>query len=287
VTGISFGLATPPQQVSYDDIRRVWLEADTVPQIEHAWVFDHYFPIGGDPRGPIFDGWTLLSALAGQTSRLRLGLMVTSNRFRPPSMLAKIATTVDHVSGGRLEFGLGAGSRPEIPTARREYEANGLPYWDAKTAVAALAEALTIIRRLWAEDEPFDFDGDLYHLAGAYNSPKPVQRPGPPIMIGGRAGSTLRVAAEHADVVNIPGPPQDIAERSARLTRYCEEIGRDPAAITRSAIVAVDYDNPGAARDYVRQASDFGFGHFILSAPAPWRQGLAAWLAEQVIDPLG
>ena len=287
MTGISFGIATPPQHVSYDDIRRVWLEADTVPQIEHAWAFDHYFPIASDPMGPIFDGWTLLSALAGQTSRLRLGLMVTSNRFRPPSMLAKIATTVDHVSGGRLEFGIGAGSRPEIPTARREYDANGLPYWDAKTAVAALAEALTIIRRLWTEDKPFDFDGDLYHLAGAYNSPKPVQRPGPPIVIGGRAGSTLRVAAEHADTVNIPGEPQDAAARSALLTRYCEEIGRDPAAITRSTIVRVSYDDPGAARDTARRAADLGFRHLILSPPAPWPDGLGAWLAEQVIDPLG
>jgi alkanesulfonate monooxygenase SsuD/methylene tetrahydromethanopterin reductase-like flavin-dependent oxidoreductase (luciferase family) len=285
-TAVSFGIATPPQQVSYDDIRRVWLEADTIPQIGHAWVFDHYFPIAGDPEGPIFDGWTLLAALAGQTSRLRLGLMVTSNRFRPPSMLAKIATTVDIVSGGRLEFGIGAGSRPEIPTARREYDANGLPYWDAKTAVAALAEACVIIRRLWTEDKPFDFHGEHYNLTGAYNSPKPVQRPGPPIVIGGRAGSTLRVAAEHADVVNIPGAPQDAAERSALLTRYCEEIGRDPAAITRSTVVPVSYGNPGAARETARQAVSLGFTHLVLSAPAPWPDGLAAWLAEQVIDPL-
>jgi alkanesulfonate monooxygenase SsuD/methylene tetrahydromethanopterin reductase-like flavin-dependent oxidoreductase (luciferase family) len=283
---LSFGIATPPQQVGYDEILRVWREADGVEAIEHAWAFDHYFPIAGDPQGPIFDGWTLLSALAGQTSRLRLGLMVTSNRFRPPSMLAKIATTVDIVSGGRLEFGIGAGSRPEIPTARREYDANGLPYWDAKTAVAALAEACTIVRRLWTEDKPFDFHGEHYRLAGAYNSPKPVQRPGPPIVIGGRASSTLRVAAEHADVVNIPGPPADIAERSARLTRYCEEIGRDPAAIIRSTVVAVSYDDPGAAREFARQVIDLGFSHLILSAPAPWPDGLAGWLAQEIIDPL-
>jgi alkanesulfonate monooxygenase SsuD/methylene tetrahydromethanopterin reductase-like flavin-dependent oxidoreductase (luciferase family) len=286
VTAISFGIATPPQQVSYDAIRRVWLEADNVPQIEHAWAFDHFMPIAGDLAGPVFEGWTLLAALAGQTSRLRLGLMVTSNRFRPPAMLAKIAATVDHVSGGRLEFGLGAGSRPEIPTARREYEANGLPYWDAKTAVAALAESLTIIRRLWTEDEPFDFHGQHYQLAGAYTSPKPVQRPGPPIVIGGRAGSTLRVAAEHADLVNIPGPAPDAAERSALLTRYCREIGRDPAAITRSTIVPVSYDDPAAARETARQAAGLGFSHLLLSAPAPWPAGLAGWLAEQVIGPL-
>ena len=98
----SFGIMTAPSQVDYHDIVRVWREADAIPAIEHAWLFDHLMPIGGDPRGPAFEGWTLLSALAAQTGRLRLGVLVTSNRFRPPAMLAKIAATVDIVSGGRL-----------------------------------------------------------------------------------------------------------------------------------------------------------------------------------------
>src|SRR6202042_3299183 len=149
-----FGIATAPQQVGYDDILRVWREADSIPQIEHAWLFDHLLPIGGDPRGPIFEGWTLLSALAAQTQRLRLGLLVTSNRFRPPAMLAKIAATVDIVSVGRLDFGIGAGSRPSLPMARREYDANGLPFHDAAYAVGSLAEACTVIRRLWTETGP-------------------------------------------------------------------------------------------------------------------------------------
>jgi alkanesulfonate monooxygenase SsuD/methylene tetrahydromethanopterin reductase-like flavin-dependent oxidoreductase (luciferase family) len=93
---------TAPSQVDYHDIVRVWREADAIPAIEHAWLFDHLMPIGGDPRGPAYEGWTLLSALAAQTGRLRLGVLVTSNRFRPPAMRAKIAATVDIVSGGRL-----------------------------------------------------------------------------------------------------------------------------------------------------------------------------------------
>ena len=160
-TGVSFGIATAPQQVTYHDVQRVWREADTIPEIEHAWLFDHLLPIAGDQKGPIFEGWTLLSALAAQTERLRLGLLVTSNRFRPPAMLAKIAATVDIVSGGRLDFGIGAGSRTSIPWARREYDANGLPYHDSAYAVGSLAEACTVIRRLWTDDEPFDFDGTL------------------------------------------------------------------------------------------------------------------------------
>src|ERR1700727_1352230 len=136
-----FGIATAPQQVDYHDILRVWREADAIPQIEHAWLFDHLMPIGGDPGGPIFEGWTLLSALAAQTGRLRLGLLVTSNRIRPPALLAKIAATVDVVSGGRLEFGIGAGSRPSLPMARREYHANGLPSHALGDSVGRLAEA--------------------------------------------------------------------------------------------------------------------------------------------------
>src|SRR5437879_3950279 len=181
-----FGIMTAPSQVDYHDVLRVWREADTIPEIEHAWLFDHLMPIGGDPSGPTYEGWTLLSALAAQTQRLRLGLLVTSNRFRPPAMLAKIAATVDVVSGGRLDFGIGAGSRPSHPIARREYDAHGLPYIDFTDSVGNLAEALTVIRRLWTEAEPFDYDGKYVQLIGAFCNPKPVQqRPYPPILIGG------------------------------------------------------------------------------------------------------
>ena len=273
---VSFGIATAPQQVSYHDILRVWREADTIPQIEHAWLFDHLLPIGGDPNGPIFEGWTLLSALAAQTERLRLGLLVTSNRFRPPAMLAKIAATVDVVSDGRLDFGIGVGSRPNPPAARREYPAHGLPYLDFADAVESLAEACTVIRRLWTEDEPFDFDGTYVQLTGAIGNPKPVQRPHPPIMIGGRTTATLRVVAEHADLWNIPGSDlDDCIRRSALLDRLCVEIGRDPASITRSIHLRVSYDEPHATRDAIAQAIDAGFQHIVLGLPAPYPENVA------------
>ncbi|HET6501278.1 MAG TPA: LLM class flavin-dependent oxidoreductase [Amycolatopsis sp.] len=275
---------TAPMQVDYHDIVGVWREADTIPEIEHAWLFDHLMPIGGDPDGPAYEGWTLLSALAAQTERLRLGLLVTSNRFRPPAMLAKIAATVDIVSGGRLDFGIGAGSRPGHPLAQREYDAHGMPFHDAAHAVGSLAEACTVIRRLWTEAEPFDFHGTHLQLTGAFCNPKPVQRPHPPILIGGRSGPTLRVVAEHADLWNIPGGDVDDAiRRSALLDRYCTEIGRDPASITRSIVLPVSYDQPGITEDAIGEAIDAGFRHIVLSLPAPYPADVARWVTDKLI----
>ncbi|MER5525182.1 LLM class flavin-dependent oxidoreductase [Streptomyces sp. NPDC002677] len=280
-----FGFMTAPMQVSYDDVLRVWREADGIPEIEHAWLFDHLMPIGGDPDGPIYEGWTLLSALAAQTRRLRLGLLVTSNRFRPPAILAKIATTVDVVSGGRLDFGIGVGSRPHPPEARREYPAHGLPFTPPAQAVESLAEACALIRRLWTAAEPFDFHGSHHQLTGAFANPKPVQRPHPPILIGGRSAATLRVAAEHAGLWNIPGGDiEDCVSRSALLDRYCAEIGRDPAEITRSIHLPVSYDHPETTRTAIAEALGAGFRHIVLGLPAPYPEGVARWVADELIS---
>jgi alkanesulfonate monooxygenase SsuD/methylene tetrahydromethanopterin reductase-like flavin-dependent oxidoreductase (luciferase family) len=285
MTSPSFGIMTAPMQVDYHDVLRVWREADTIPEIEHAWLFDHLMPIGGDPNGPTHEGWTLLSALAAQTRRLRLGLLVTSNRFRPPAMLAKIATTVDIVAGGRLDFGIGVGSRPGHPLARREYAAHGLPFHETAEAVGSLAEACVVIKRLWTEEEPFDFHGTHHQLTGAFGNPKPVQRPHPPILIGGRSSATLRVVAEHADLWNIPGGDiDDVVGRSALLDRYCAEIGRDPGTIVRSIHLPVSYDQPAATRAAIGEALDAGFRHVVLGLPAPYPAGVARWVVEELVQ---
>ncbi|MEU6773749.1 LLM class flavin-dependent oxidoreductase [Streptomyces sp. NPDC046759] len=278
---------TAPSQVDYQDLLRVWREADALPVIEHAWLFDHLMPIFGDPHGPTCEGWTLLSALAAQTRRLRIGVLVTSNRFRPPAMLAKITATVDVVSGGRLDFGIGVGSRPGHPLARREYAAHGLPFHDSAQAVGSLAEACTVIRRLWTEAEPFDFHGSHHRLTGAFGNPKPVQRPHPPILVRGRSSATLRVAAAHADLGNIPGGGDidDIAGRSALLDRYCAEIGRDPASVTRSVHLPVSCDETGSTRNAVAEALAAGFGHVVLGLSAPYPTGVARWVADELIGP--
>ena len=282
----SFGIMTAPMRVDYHDILQVWQAADSMAEIEHAWLFDHLMPIGGDPTGSAHEGWTLLSALAAQTQRLRLGLLVTSNRFRPPALLAKIAATVDVISGGRLEFGIGAGSRPQHPLARREYDAHGLPYHDFAHSVASLAEACTVIRRLWTEPEPFDFDGSHIKLAGAFGNPKPIQHPHPPIVIGGRSTATLRVVAEHADRWNMPGGDiGDAIRRSAILDQYCAERGRDPATITRSIHLPVSYQSPGTSREAITDAVAAGFQHVILGLPAPYPSNVARWAVDELIAP--
>ena len=287
MTHISFGIATAPQQVDYRQILDVWREADDLEEIEHAWLFDHLFPIAGDRQGPVFEGWTLLSALAALTNRLRLGILVTSNRFRPPAVLAKIATTVDIVSNGRLDFGIGAGSRPSVPWARQEYDAHGLPYADFSASVDALAEACSVIKRLWTETAPFDFDGTHVRLTGAFGNPKPIQQPHPPILVAGGSARTLRVVAEHADIWNIAAATtEDAKNRAALLDQYCDEVGRDPAEITRSTNVRVTYDDAVATRDAAMAAIDAGFTHLVLSLPSPYPHGVVHRLVEQVISPL-
>jgi alkanesulfonate monooxygenase SsuD/methylene tetrahydromethanopterin reductase-like flavin-dependent oxidoreductase (luciferase family) len=200
-------------------------------------------------------------------------------------MLAKIAATVDVVSGGRLEFGIGVGSRPGHPVARREYEAHGLPFQDSVHAVGSLAEACTVIRRLWTSGQPFDFDGTYLHLTGAFCNPKPVQRPHPPILIGGRSTATLRVVAEHADLWNIPGGDiDDAVRRGALLDRLCSQIGRDPASITRSIVLPVSYDHPSSTRDAIAEAISASFQHIVLGLPAPYPENVARWVTNELIN---
>jgi alkanesulfonate monooxygenase SsuD/methylene tetrahydromethanopterin reductase-like flavin-dependent oxidoreductase (luciferase family) len=141
---------------------------------------------------------------------------------------------------------------------------------------------------LWTETEPFDFHGTYVQLTGAFGNPKPIQRPHPPILIGGRSSATLRVAAEHADLWNIPGGDiDDVIARSALLDRYCAEIRRDPASITRSIHLPVAYDQPGATRDSIGEAIDAGFRHIVLGLPSPYPANVARWVADELINGFG
>ncbi|MFF2996346.1 LLM class flavin-dependent oxidoreductase [Streptomyces sp. NPDC057950] len=292
---VRFGIKTTPMHVSYEDIRRVWREADALPEIEDAWLWDHLLPLRGPRNGQTHESWTLLAALAAQTERLRLGLLVTSNRVRPPAVLGKIASTVDVISGGRLVMGIGVGGTRQPPGAGgiagenpavAEHAAYGLTLVPPGEGVARLAETVEILKRMWTE-EVFDFEGRHYRLRGTYNEPKPVQRPGPPLLIGGWGTRLLRLVAERADIWNVPGPPHNgvefIAERGRVLDAHCAEIGRDPREITRSVQVVVSYDDPAATRAAVTALIGVGTDHVVLGLPQPYPPGVARWVVDEII----
>jgi alkanesulfonate monooxygenase SsuD/methylene tetrahydromethanopterin reductase-like flavin-dependent oxidoreductase (luciferase family) len=292
VAAPSFGIKTTPADVGYEEIRRVWLEADEVPEIEHAWLYDHLLPnhrgAVGDPSHPVYEGWTLLTALAAQTRRLRFGLLVTNNRIRRPAVLAKVAATLDVISNGRLDFGIGVGGLPDASRIAPEYDAYGIPIGPWSDAVASFAEACTLIRRMWTENG-FDFDGRYHQVRGAHCEPKPVQHPHPPIVIGGSGRTTLRIVAEHADIWNVLGPPRttidQLRERSAVLDEQCAAVGRDRSLIRRSVQLPITYDDVASTRDTLRALIGAGFSHLVLNLEAPYPNRVAQWVADELIAP--
>jgi F420-dependent oxidoreductase-like protein len=216
------------QDATIDQLRGVWQVADEA-GFDHCWCMDHLATLGPHDDGPIFEAWALQAGMAVATSRTRIGCMVTGNTYRHPAVLAKAAVTVDHLSGGRLEFGLGAG------WAENEHTMLGLPFGTKGDRADWLEEACEIIRSLWTQERT-TFEGKHYKLSEAVAEPKPVQQPYPPIWIGGSGRQrTLRITAKYADVWNAAGgSPADVGETSAVLDQRCEEIGRDPAEIRRS-----------------------------------------------------
>lgn len=306
---VTFGIKTSQANTTYEQVRRVWLEADRVTAFEDAWLWDHMVPLRGDVSGPALEAWTLLAALAAQTRRLRLGVIVTDNRLRPPAVLAKMAATVDRISGGRLVFGIGAGgSRVPDPDARalveRELAAYGIEVVSTREAIDALDEACVIVRRMWTEPAPFDLAGAHYSLRAAVCEPKPIQQPGPPIMIGAAGRRSLRVVARHADIWNCPTRGGDVAEfrrLSDELDVACSEVGRDPSEIVRSVQLLVTatesassaegtslprHGGPGATCDRALALIDAGVRHVVLAPVAPGIDRPAHWLAETVVEPI-
>ena len=296
---VTFGLKTSPVHTTYEEIQRAWLQADEVPETAHAWLWDHMLPLTGPKDGNIFEGWTLLAALAAQTRRLQLGLLVTSNLTRQPAVLGKIATTVDVISGGRLVLGIGVGGTHQPPGTYGipgdnpgvvEYAAYGLTMVSPGEGIGRLAESLEILRRMFTEDT-FDFHGRYYTLTGTRNEPKPLQLSGPPVLVGGSGTRLLRLAAEHADIWNVPGPPHTslefVTERARVLDQHCADIGRDPASITRSVQLLFRADDAADARTTILDLTAAGFGHIVMAVRPPWPVGnLPRWLADEIINPV-
>jgi F420-dependent oxidoreductase-like protein len=225
---VRVGIHSGQQNATLAQYYELWDKADEL-GLDWASVFDHFLPIFSDPTGPCFDGLTLLSALAARTSNVRCGNLVVSATYRHPAVLAKIGATIDHVSDGRLELGIGAG------WFELEHEQYGIPFWTVRERLERLRETVQILKSLWTEQET-TFDGKHFQLKGAYCEPKPVQKPHPPIWIGGSGEKVLlRIVAEFADGWNVLGMPvDDYAHKVSVLEQHCKDVGRDPAAIRRS-----------------------------------------------------
>jgi F420-dependent oxidoreductase-like protein len=274
---LRFGIKVTQMDGAYPEMREAWLEADRL-GFDTAWAHDHLLNL--EPSRPENEGWTLLTALLVQSPRIRGGLMVTANTFRHPALLAKIATTVDLVSGGRLEVGLGAGWFEE------EHRQYGLPLPPLGERMQRLDEACRILKALWTQPRA-TFEGVHYQLREAFHEPKPVQRPHPPLVIGTsgeRVG--LRIIARHAQEWNMAkGTPEEFGRLSARLDGYCREAGRDPAEVERSIQFLPPAMSGDAAELAARARAFVGAGatHLIFSCPLPYSAAGARWLWEEVV----
>jgi len=228
-----FAFKTAPQQTTWDAMLEVWRAADDIELFESGWTFDHFYPIFSDSTGPCLEGWITLAALAQATRRLRLGTLVTGIHYRHPAVLANMAATLDIVSGGRLELGIGAGWNEE------ESGAYGIELGTPKQRSDRLSEACEVLTGLLSPRETTTFKGSYFQLTDARCNPKPVQQPHPPICIGGSGHKrTLRTAARFAQHWNfVGGTPEQFARDRDVLYQHCADIGRDPAGILLSSHV--------------------------------------------------
>jgi F420-dependent oxidoreductase-like protein len=292
---LQWGLQSSPEHVSYGELLQLWQRADAL-GYDSAWLFDHFMPISGNRSGPCFEGWTLLSALGAQTRRLHVGCLVTGVIYRNPAVLAKMGATLDVITGGRLEMGIGAG------WFEGEARAYGLPFPATGDRLAQLDEAVQILRSLWTR-ETSDFAGKHFTLTQARCDPKPIQRPSPPIWVGGQGEKvTLRIVAQQADGWDMDMLPLDVYDHKLRvLAGHCAQAGRDPATVRQmihfSGAIATDeraaqaraealarqwnttvddlrgrvlLGTPEQAAAQLQAYADRGVEHFVLSLPAPY-----------------
>jgi F420-dependent oxidoreductase-like protein len=243
-----------------------------------AWVFDHFTPLYGDPNGPCMEAWTLLAGLAAATSRIRLGVLVTGVTYRHPSILATEAITVDHISNGRLEIGMGAAWHEP------EHEQLGIPFPPLKERAERLEEGVQVMRLLMTKDRA-TFAGRHYQLAKASYHPRPIQRPHPPIWIGaGGEQLMLPIVARQADAWHAFGSDDALARKSRLLDQLAEKAGRDPKGILRSASLSLSrpWDQVRRRAAQLRAA---GFGYLIAEWPSEGKRRLDEFV-EKVMPEL-
>jgi alkanesulfonate monooxygenase SsuD/methylene tetrahydromethanopterin reductase-like flavin-dependent oxidoreductase (luciferase family) len=257
---------------------------------DHAWLVDHLVDTDGPPGNPMLEAWTLLAALAARTKRIRLGVLVTSNTFRHPAVLLKAAVNVDHISGGRLILGLGAGWHLD------EHRRYGIELPEPAERVDRFAEAVELISLLMAQERT-TFAGRYYQLDDAPLEPRPLQSPRIPILIAAHRPRMLRLTARFADqwdsFAAMPdtatdGVQTELAERIRYLDEACRAIGRDPAEIRRSTWTEADpgLRSEAAYLDFVTRHRQLGFTDFSTTVPSPAQLPVLRRVAEEIIPEL-
>ena len=234
-----FGFQSGQQNVTWERMRDFWRKADAW-GYDTIWAFDHFYPIfTPDPGGPCMENWTLLSALSQHTKRARLGAMVNSNTYRNPCLTAKMAATLDHVSEGRLNLGLGAG------WYELEHRSFGIDFKTLGGRLSALDEACQIIKGMFTQEKT-SLEGKHYKVVEAVCNPKPVQKPHPPIMIGGRGEKRLlQIVAKHADMWNTMfAPPAEMKRLISVIERHGDRVGRNTDEIEKTLMLPLCYKAP-------------------------------------------
>ncbi len=277
---LRFGVQVVPQHTTYADILQTWREVDEL-GFDTAFLFDHFIPILSDPNGPCFEGWTLLAALAAQTKRVKIGLLVTGNTYRNPALVAKMAATVDQVSNGRAILGLGAA------WFEAEHTAYGIPFFTPSERAKRLGEAVSVIKLLFSQQKS-TFNGKFYQLKDAPCEPKPVQKH-LPLLIGGVGPKRIQpLAARHADIWHFfPGSedPQDVKRMCESFDQLCQKVKRDPATVEKSLSLRPP-QLAGPSKEVasrVKTLADAGVRHFIISLSPPFDHALLRRFATEVI----
>ena len=265
---------------------------------DSLWTMDHFFQIpitGQPPEAPLLEAYAVLAFLAAETSRIRIGTMVTCVAYRHPGVLIKAVTSIYVLSGGRVIFGVGAGAPfNEVPPGRspRDFETYGLgiPFPPLAERFERLEELVEIALQMWRGDET-PYTGTHYQLLRPLNSPNTLQRPHPPILIAGSGEKkTLRLVARHGDMCNLfdlPGTgfADDLRHKLDVLRAHCADVGRDYATIEKTVSMFVDPD-VGRARalDHLAELAELGIGHAIISPRRPWDEATLDWTAALVPD---
>jgi F420-dependent oxidoreductase-like protein len=279
---LRFGICTD-QNMDWPTTVERWKYLEAL-GFDSLWDCDHMVQ-PSRPDGPYHEGWTLLAGLAAVTETVRIGVLVSSNTFRHPAILAKEAATVDHISNGRLEVGLGAGWY--VP----EHEMYGFDFPEPAGLVSRFREAVEIIDSL-LRNEYTTYQGEHYQLENAAFRPRPVQQPRPPLTIGAKKRKMLRITAEYADRWNSSGTVDELRERNEILDEQCAEIGRDPEEIIRSlygwaAIMPDDpWESVDAFEDVIGRYREAGINEFIIDQPPVEQFSVMERVATDVIPRL-